>query len=159
MFRNCLVRSRRTRLSCTNISSWVIGSLFLLGLSFSEEELQQPLDRSDTATYQTDVCPQQTSGFWKKVCTEFQHEQILVCHTSQVVSALYTKHLSAQISMLVAVKAKEVRRCVDSCWCSRSKRRLRRGGWRNGWTCGTSSQTWRTDWPWRGNGVPVNREE
>lgn len=95
----------------------------------------------------------------KKVCTEFQHEQILVCHTSQVVSALYTKHLSARISLLVAVKAKEVRRCVDSCWCSRSKRRLRRGGWRNGWTCGTSSQTWRTDWPWRGNGVPVNREE
>lgn len=34
---------------------------------------------------------------------------------------------------------------------------LRRGGWLNGWMCGTSSRTWRTNSPWRGNDVPVKK--
>ena len=121
---------------------------------------EQPLDRSDTATYQTEACPQQTSGFWKKL--SLYRVPAWTNSSLPYLTGSFSfihAHLSARISLLVAVKAKEVKRWVDPCWCSWGRRRLRRGGWSNGWMCGTSSQTWRTGWPWRGNGVPANREE
>lgn len=50
-------------------------------------------------------------------------------------------------------------RRVSSCWRLLKQQRLRRGAWSSDWMCGTSSQTWKADWPLRGNGVPGKKKK
>lgn len=50
-------------------------------------------------------------------------------------------------------------RRVSSCWRLLKQQRLRRGAWSSDWMCGTSSQTWKADWPLRENGVPGKKKK